>query len=452
MLYNHLLTLVISISSCFCLVKGDVDHCCANTTTIEKHPWQVSVQRRDNTTQSNDSSWTHVCGGSIVSHHYVITAAHCVHWPNTNNVIPRIHIRIVAGESDMHDPSANHIFSVDSIYTHDNFRPCDVYNFDISIIKIEGAFYFNDTGIKNITLYKDDIDIGIDRVSDCSITGWCTDNMTSLEEMPASFLPKFNCIPNMAADKYNEIPPITYPHVITIPSYVSDNLCVRSNLPEHCAGYQGGPIVCISNNVPILVGIASFFGNKYEIHTQKNNHTARSESAYIFTDMSSYFAWECEHIDELNCVPPETRYLVILFGIIPICVCFIILAICVGFDMDDRTPPQEIKNSSESFKGNVIKRSDRKKKKKKKIKEITFEQIPNVNIDLKEEQTEFSKNEVVTKLDKEQTDKVSSWKQKLTQRMAIQTTQSLQLETDHTDTTDLNHTEMLPQNLETSEV
>ncbi|XP_050409420.1 chymotrypsin-like serine proteinase [Patella vulgata] len=35
-------------------------------------PWQVSLQR------SSGSSWSHICGGSLIANNRVLTAAHCV--------------------------------------------------------------------------------------------------------------------------------------------------------------------------------------------------------------------------------------------------------------------------------------------------------------------------------------------------------------------------------------
>lgn len=37
-------------------------------------PWQVSVQ-----IEASPGSWEHVCGGTLISEHHILTAAHCIH-------------------------------------------------------------------------------------------------------------------------------------------------------------------------------------------------------------------------------------------------------------------------------------------------------------------------------------------------------------------------------------
>ncbi|KAI4459633.1 polyserase-related [Holotrichia oblita] len=100
-------------------------------TTIEQHPYQISVQLLQ-------SDW---CGGSINSDRYIVSAAHCFSWPTS-------WYGIRAGSS-FHN-SGGQVIAVSTITIHPNYNPSTADN-DISIIFLASALTFG-SGVTIISL------------------------------------------------------------------------------------------------------------------------------------------------------------------------------------------------------------------------------------------------------------------------------------------------------------
>ncbi|XP_072398605.1 trypsin-1-like [Diabrotica undecimpunctata] len=122
-----------------------------NDTTIEKHPWIVSIQFLR----------VHFCGGALVDEETVITAAHCF-----NDVSGRI--TIVAGTADLTQEGTS--IKVQSILIHENYNP-DVapFDYDIAILKLSEKITFSDK-IQPINLPVEDTAVPED--TPVSTAGW----------------------------------------------------------------------------------------------------------------------------------------------------------------------------------------------------------------------------------------------------------------------------------------
>ncbi|XP_050518673.1 trypsin-1-like [Diabrotica virgifera virgifera] len=122
-----------------------------NDTTIEQHPWIVSIQFLR----------VHFCGGALVDEETVITAAHCF-----NDVSGRI--TILAGTADLTQEGTS--IKVKSILIHENYNP-DVgsLDHDIAILKLSEKITFSDK-IQPINLPEEDIDVPKD--TKVSTAGW----------------------------------------------------------------------------------------------------------------------------------------------------------------------------------------------------------------------------------------------------------------------------------------
>ncbi|KAL6435780.1 hypothetical protein ACFW04_005576 [Cataglyphis niger] len=90
------------------------------STTIDKHPYQVSVHYNNKL----------VCGGSIISKQWILTAAHCVY----GGKLSLFKIRVA---SSYHDKEGTLIADIFSIIPHEWYDE-DTYDYDVALIKLNG--------------------------------------------------------------------------------------------------------------------------------------------------------------------------------------------------------------------------------------------------------------------------------------------------------------------------
>ncbi|KFP34539.1 Ovochymase-2, partial [Colius striatus] len=93
------------------------------------HPWQVSLKRRQK----------HFCGGTIVSAQWVVTAAHCI---LDRNLLQ--YLNVTAGEHDLRImENGEQTLPVKYVIKHPKFDPRMPMNYDIALLKLDGAFNFS---------------------------------------------------------------------------------------------------------------------------------------------------------------------------------------------------------------------------------------------------------------------------------------------------------------------
>lgn len=62
-------------------------------TRLGEWPWQVSVAHRQ-----EDGQFYGVCGGTVISENWVVTAAHCVTNRSTANIMPLANLKLYLGK------------------------------------------------------------------------------------------------------------------------------------------------------------------------------------------------------------------------------------------------------------------------------------------------------------------------------------------------------------------
>ncbi|XP_015174543.1 PREDICTED: trypsin-2-like [Polistes dominula] len=220
---------------------------------ISQFPHQVSLRR----------SWSgnHFCGGSIVSEHIILTAAHCM-YRNDEVILPWT-VMVVGGEMQLDRMTkAGQKRGVREIIVHQQFNP-KTYQNDIAILQLKVPFKFTPQ-LKPIQLPKDQVPPG----TICQVSGWgypsedfpIVTNDLMYVDMP--ILSMENC--RKLLENVTNLPPGMY-----CAGYID-------GLKDACQGDSGGGMVCDG----VLMGIVS-----------AGEGCARPKLPGIYTDVLFYKHW-----------------------------------------------------------------------------------------------------------------------------------------------------------------
>nr|ABV60308.1 putative trypsin [Lutzomyia longipalpis] len=190
---------------------------------IEDTPYQLSLQR---------SNW-HICGASLISESFVLTAAHCTFGSSANSFTVRT-------QTSFHGRGGV-VVGVKRIIQHPKFDYSTI-DYDFSILELAAPVEFNEK-LQPIRLPEQDEDV--EDGTPLLVTGWGnTQNaQESREQLRAAIVPKSN--DEVCNKAYGQFGGIT-----------ARMIC--AGLPEGgkdaCQGDSGGPLASDG----VLVGVVSW--------------------------------------------------------------------------------------------------------------------------------------------------------------------------------------------------
>ncbi|KAK0067733.1 transmembrane protease serine 3 [Biomphalaria pfeifferi] len=221
-------------------------------TTITKYPWQVSIR----------VNGYHMCGGSLINDHWVLTAAHCV--TDDKETIYMNQYSIVIGTSSSSTNSYSHIYSVSNILYHSGY----IKNTkdDIALIKLSRAANLADRDIQHVCLPDPNEDFS---GQVCVATGW-GDTYEGENNTP-EILREVNLpiISHQLCSYY-------------MGRFEAGIICAGNRLGgvDTCQGDSGGPLVCQRNGVWKVAGVVS-----------NGVGCARQNQFGFYTEVSKYISW-----------------------------------------------------------------------------------------------------------------------------------------------------------------
>lgn len=205
---------------------------------IEDAPHQVAIY------MISENNAMFVCGGSIVSEFYILTAAHCQADPNQ---FPNPRYLINAGTNNMQE--MGQIVNVTMVTPHPNYDKTR-HILDIMVLKLDKALTFNDQ-VQPIQLPRSGFEVPENE--DLMVSGW---GKISYHAPDPSFDLLAVTVPNRNAEVC-----INAYRTISIELDAEVIICAGSPQggKDACKGDSGGPLVYRDPDTakPILAGVVS---------------------------------------------------------------------------------------------------------------------------------------------------------------------------------------------------
>ncbi|XP_026533192.1 serine protease 27-like [Notechis scutatus] len=246
-------------------------------------PWQVSIF------QANKL----ICGGSLISSNWVISAAHCFNFPEAA-------YEIQLGAYKLLDPSPNMVtLDVKRIISHPDYTKEAASSGDIALVELNSPVTFNNY-ILPICLPASSVEFPAN--TKCWVTGWgqigSSVNLASpqiLQELEVPIIDRKTC---------NNLYNISKKYQLQTDIVKADMICAgyKEGGKDACQGDSGGPLVCKSNGVWTLAGVVSW-----------GEGCAQPNQLGIYTSVPFYLDWIQSNINSggLSNFPRMTLLLLI---------------------------------------------------------------------------------------------------------------------------------------------